>query len=276
MIGIFEPILNDHGAIRFYPILLVNIAILLIPVYFISNELLTNKDKQKTISYFKVFVASSIPFFAITTLNQHLNLFSPPMSAKKVSSYPTAPNSGSIKVINRLNLEANSNDIVITNYSDLNRYYSFLTFSNVTPFMSSKAYFGITHKKDLVLREKILNALFETGNLDYFSAELKKHYPNVKFLFIDNSIAFQKNAPAELYMAYGDTSKTSTMFCELPNEVSLDKNIRKLGKNFLTRSYENDFKLIIADITPTITAGINKGILTLVYRNEEASLYKIN
>lgn len=279
LVAVVQPILNEGGALSAYPIIVLRAAIFLVPTFLVLIE--WNRGAATYTIILKqlgLYVALLIVFPFILWGGEDWRWMIPgnDPTAPTNATYPTSPNSDIISLIDRLNVEASSNDTVITNYSELDRYYSFSSFSRVVPFLSAGLYSSIQYQTDFAARQKIYQTLFENGDVEAFANKLANSYPEVRFLFIDNSIAFQENPPAELYLAYGG-SRNSSISSIIPKyNFEARGSWRRLGagKGY-EREFPGQFILTVHDFAPTLDKGVRLGIFVPIMKNDAGCLYRI-
>lgn len=268
----FRPLINDGGAIYAYPLSAMRVAFYFLFILFIYDLGTIFYQKFKIIkSIIFLFLLVYIPF--LIWGGGRLAWLYPNSGWGKVS-YVTSPNVEILDLIRIINDSAEQGNLVLTNYADLDRYYSFSTFSEFSPFLSSSLYAGISSQKDFELRRRIYDSLFKDRDIYLFS-KLISYYPSTKFLLIDNSIAFQSTPPAELYLAYGG-SKISSIYSIIDkNKITDDKWSYFPTEKYYERDFGNGFILKVFDFQDALNSALELGVLKLVKSNKSGALYVI-
>jgi len=268
----FRPLINDGGAIYAYPSSVMRVAFYFLFILF-SYELGLNFPHKFKIIKSIIFIYFLISMPILIWGGGRLEWVLPNPGWGTVP-YATSPNKEILDLINTINERAEKGDLVLTNYADLDRYYSFSTFSEFLPFLSSGLYAGISSQKDFELRRRIYDSLFKEKDINLFS-KLINYYPTTKFLLIDNSIAFQSTPPAELYLAYGG-SKASSIYSIIDKNKVIDPEWRYFpSENYYERDFGNGFILKVFDFEKPLKTALELGVFKLIKSNKSGSLYLI-
>lgn len=268
----------EGGAIEFYPFFLLSSITLVLSSFFlfeISRSFRVINQKIIRGIFIFLFFPLWIKIFSIF-LPINANILKPQEAFPSIRY--SSPSRESLEIVNFLNTKEPQYS-VITNYWSINRNYSLTIFLKLVPFMSHPVNMYGFHQADYMKRRDLLHSFFFSRKTDSFFNELKESYPDVKYLFIDNSlleVAYPGETTPVTWENHVFTDSIVPMqhIMKQPNIEKKIENVSKLGFNIRYANEHNSI-IYIHLLNSLFEKCIREHHLKIIKKNNSATLYEI-